>query len=89
MKSTAVPSRDILSNSIVNLVSQPRSRRRVNVAVTEGHEEDVGTKTSFYCAAFRSLSNSLMSGRPFGLSVERAGATCVFLEMQSKLCGAS
>ena len=63
---TAVPSRDILSNSIVNLVSQPRSRRRVNVAVTEGHEEDVGTKTSFYCAAFRSLSNSLMSGRPFG-----------------------
>ncbi|XP_071795098.1 alpha-N-acetylgalactosaminide alpha-2,6-sialyltransferase 2-like isoform X2 [Asterias amurensis] len=39
---------------------------RVNVAVTEGHEEDVGTKTSFYCAAFRSLSNSLMSGRPFG-----------------------
>ncbi|XP_038072005.1 alpha-N-acetylgalactosaminide alpha-2,6-sialyltransferase 2-like [Patiria miniata] len=39
---------------------------RVNVALTKGHEEDVGTKTSFYCAAFRSLSNSVMSGARYG-----------------------
>ncbi|XP_022100808.1 alpha-N-acetylgalactosaminide alpha-2,6-sialyltransferase 2-like [Acanthaster planci] len=42
---------------------------RVNIAVTKGHEEDVGSKTSFYCAAFRSLSNSLISGRPYGFKV--------------------
>ncbi|XP_072030039.1 alpha-N-acetylgalactosaminide alpha-2,6-sialyltransferase 2-like [Amphiura filiformis] len=32
---------------------------RTNVAIIDGHEEDVGTKTSFYCFGMKTLSNSI------------------------------
>ncbi|XP_038072777.1 alpha-N-acetylgalactosaminide alpha-2,6-sialyltransferase 2-like [Patiria miniata] len=39
---------------------------RVNVALTKGYEEDLGTKTSFYCFTMVTLSNSLRGGGRLG-----------------------
>ena len=41
---------------------------RTNVAITKGHEEDVGTKTSFYCFGMKTLSNSIYYLRDKGFT---------------------
>ena len=39
---------------------------RVNTALTKGYEEDVGTKTSFYCFTPITLTNTLAASGKFG-----------------------
>ncbi|XP_072040502.1 alpha-N-acetylgalactosaminide alpha-2,6-sialyltransferase 2-like [Amphiura filiformis] len=41
---------------------------RTNVAITKGHEDDVGNKTSFYCFGMKTLSTAIASMKNKGFS---------------------
>lgn len=60
------------SNFIANFFLSFYILFRVNTAITKGYEDDVGSRTSFYCFTPITLTNTLAGSRKFGFTAPPA-----------------